>query len=96
MENKKERFLELVGKSEALSEQARVIREELDIVMMELGLGTTFQNPADKVVYQIVVPKGDFTYYKHIGYKRTNREGEGSGGTNVLSKKEATSLGFIL
>lgn len=91
---KQAKFVELAKRYEKSKEEQDQIREELESVMKELGVGAYVQDPETLAVYKIIKPDGTFIYYRDIQYKRTALEGE-RGGT-VLSKKEAEEAGFIL
>jgi hypothetical protein len=86
-------FIELAKKREELAKQLKQLNQELAGIMKDLPLGEMFQDSADGVVYQIVVPSGTFIEYKNIDYIRTRREGETKG---TLSMKEAQAAGFVL
>ena len=60
---------------------------------MELGVGSHFQDPTDKTVFQIVEPNGTFISYKKVAYERTKRKGEFKG---TLSVRKANELGYEL
>lgn len=87
------KFLETVKYYEELKVKMDEVRTELNTLMVELGTGTTFQDPLTLAVYRVVKPNGTFVYYKDLDYVRTALEGERAG---TLSKKEAESLGFVL
>lgn len=89
-----QKFVELAKKLEKQQDEVNKTREELTVVMTEIGVDQYAQDPETMAVYKIVKPNGTFTYYKDIDYKRTTLDGE-RGGT-VLSKKEAEEAGFIL
>jgi hypothetical protein len=89
--DQQKRVIELSKQREVLKEQLKTSGEELDSLLSEVGLGTSFQDPEDKVVFEVVIPKGVFISYKTIGYDRTKREGERAGS---LSMKRAKELGF--
>lgn len=89
-----EKFIQLAKEIEKLDEQRNAKREELDLVMRELGMDAYVQDPETMAVYKIIKPNGTFIPYREIDYKRTALEGE-RGGT-VLSKKEAEEAGFKL
>ena len=91
--DEQKKIIELSKHRELLKEQLKTSSEELETLLLEVGVGTSFQDPADNVVFEIVIPKGSYTYYNHIGYDRTKREGERSG---ALSMKRAKELGFTL
>ena len=84
------RLVELTEKKEALKEQMKTVSEELEAVMMSLGMGHAFQ-AENGLVYKIVEPMGAFTYFKKIDYVRTKKENEVKGS---LAKTEAKALGF--
>jgi len=93
LNDQQKKFLEISKKREFLKEQLKTVSEELEGLMSEMGVGTHFQDPEDKTVFEIVVPKGKFIPYVNIGYNRTRREGERSG---ELSLKRAKELGYTL
>ena len=90
---KQARFLELAKYYEQLKEKIDDVRTEMEAAMLDLGLGTTLQDPHTLTVYKIVKPQGRFVYYYDLDFVRTAQEGERAG---TLSKKEAESLGFVL
>jgi hypothetical protein len=89
--DEQKKIIELSKRRELLKEQIKETSEQLEVVLSEVGVGSSFQDPTDNVVFEIVIPKGAFTYYSHIGYDRTKREGERAGS---LSMKRAKELGF--
>ena len=91
--DQQQKIIELSKHRELLKEQIKESSEKLDALLLEVGVGVSFQDPTDNVVFEIVIPKGGYTYYSHIGYDRTKREGERSG---ALSMKRAKELGFTL
>lgn len=90
----KERFLELAKETEALVDQLKSKNEEMNRLMLELGINTYIQDPETLTVYKIIKPIGRWVDFKEIDYKRTALEGERGG--QPLSKKEAEEQGFIL
>lgn len=90
------KFLELAKKSEKLLEEYNKNQVELEAEMISIGLEKYIQDPETMAVYKIHVPNGTFISFKQIDYKRTNMEGEKSGGPSVLAKKEAEEQGFSL
>lgn len=93
-EEQQKRLFELAERLEQLDDERVKLREELDVVMKNLGLDTYHQDPQTGLVYKVHKPLGTFTYFREIDYKRTSKPGE-RGGT-VLSKKEAEEQGFTL
>lgn len=87
------KFIDLSKKIEKLNEEYKSLNSELSTVMGELGVGTHFQDPEDKTVFKIIVPKGRFVDYKPLAYERTKRQGEFKG---TLSAKKAKELGYTL
>jgi len=85
------KIIELSKEREAMKKSLKASGEELEILLKEEGIGSSFQDPTDGIVFEIVTPKGAFISYSHIGYDRTKREGERSG---TLSVKRAKELGF--
>lgn len=94
MNDLQKRFFELATRAEELTNEQKKVREELEVVMNELGMNTYHQDPLTLLVYKIEQPKGTFMYYRTIDYKRTAKPGE-KGGT-VLAKSEAEAQGFML
>lgn len=90
----KEKFVQLAKELEALDAQRNAKREELEVVMKELGYDQYAQDPVTLAVYKTIKPNGTFISFRDIDYKRTALEGE-RGGT-VLAKKEAEEAGFKL
>lgn len=74
-------------------EELKQLNSKLDEALTAVGLGSSFQDPTDNTVFEVVIPKGQFTSFRHIGYDRTKREGERAGS---LSVKRAKELGFNL
>lgn len=93
-EQQQQRFFELAERLEQIDDERVKVLQELDVVMKNLGLDTYHQDPDTGLVYKIEKPKGTYTYFKDIDYKRTAKPGE-RGGT-VLSKKEAEERGFTI
>ena len=92
--DQQQKFLELSKKAEDTKNFLyKELYPQLDELMIELGLGTHFQDPATSAVYEIVVPKGTYTFYKTIGYNRTKFDGESKG---TLSKSAAEGFGYSL
>lgn len=90
---KQSKFLELVDYTEDLQDRLNKARDELAVVMTELGMGSFVQNQTTGVVHQVVKPKGKFTYFADIDYVRTKKGDERSG---TLSAKSAEEAGFVL
>lgn len=87
------RIVELSKKMEGLKKELSTLGLELDSLLLDYGVGSSFQDPTDNTVYEIVQPKGTFIEYRKIGYERTKREGEFRG---TMSKKRAEELGYKL
>jgi len=92
MTDLQQKFLALAKKREELAKQLKLVNNELADTMRQMPLGEMFQDPADAVVYQVVVPGGIFVEYKNVDYIRTRRDGETKGS---LSMKEANAAGFV-
>lgn len=88
-----QKFLDLAVQMESLTDQVNVLREALNEEMKVMGIGKMVQDSSSGLVYKIVEPNGQFTYFKKIDYVRTAKESERAGS---LSKKEAESSGFRL
>jgi hypothetical protein len=93
MNELQQKFVALAKLREGLAIQMKRVNQDIYNTMVQLPLGEMFQDPADKVVYQVVVPAGTFVEYKTIDYIRTKRENEQKG---TLSMKEAEAAGFVL
>lgn len=87
------KFLELSKKYESLKEQMKELKPVIQTLLLEIGAGTMFQDPATSLVYRIVRPKGTFISFDEIAYERTKKSTEFKGS---LSKKEAEAAGFNL
>jgi hypothetical protein len=86
-------FVNLTKKLEQLKEQRKEVGQALEELSLKIGVGSSFQDPEDKTVFEIVVPDGKYMYFDKIDYVRTRREGERSGS---LSLKRAKELGYDL
>ena len=91
--DQQKQFIELTKQLEAIKEQRKEVGQKLEELASEIGVGSSFQDPEDKTVFEIVVPTGKYMYFDKIDYDRTRREGERSGS---LSLKRAKELGFEL
>lgn len=94
MNENQKKFLELAKYSEELSEKTKEVRDQLNALMLELGIDQYIQDPETLLVYKITRPQGRYVFYTDVDYKRTAKESE-RGGT-ILSKKEAEEAGFVL
>jgi len=94
MEDQQKRFFELATEYERLKSEMKKVKEEMNLVMSNLGMETYHQDPMTGLVYKIEQPKGIYIEFSPIGYKRTAKPGE-KGGT-VLAKSEAEAAGFVL
>lgn len=86
-------FIELSKRVEGLKNELKEIAPQLEELLAKIGVGSSFQDPQDNTVFEIVVPRGTFVGFKTIDYERTKREGEVKGS---LSVKRAKELGFEL
>lgn len=91
MNEKQARAIELAKQYENQSENLKLIREELNNVLRDIGVGEMFQDPATTTVYEVAKPKGRFVEYFDIDYNRTAVGEERSG---TLSMKRAQERGF--
>ena len=94
MTDQQRKFFELAKAYEVQKDKLSEIRDQMELVMKELGLETYHQDPDTSIVYKIHQPQGTFISFRTVDYKRTAKEGE-RGGT-VLSKKEAEEMGFTV
>lgn len=85
--------IEISKQIEQKVEELKQLNSKLDEILTNIGIGSSFQDPTDNTVFEIVIPKGQFTSFRHVGYERTKREGERAGS---LSVKRAKELGFDL
>jgi hypothetical protein len=93
MTDEQQKFIELTKELEAVKEKRKEIGSQLEELANIIGVGSSFQDPTDKTVFEIVVPDGKYMYFDKIDYVRTRREGERSGS---LSLKRAKELGYEL
>ena len=91
--DQQQKFIEVSKQLELLKEQRKEIGSQLEELANQIGIGSSFQDPEDKTVFEIVVPDGRYVYFDKIDYVRTRREGERSGS---LSLKRAKELGYEL
>lgn len=91
--DQQQKFIEVSKQLELLKEQRKEIGSQLEELANQIGVGSSFQDPEDKTVFEIVVPDGKYMYFDKIDYVRTRREGERSGS---LSLKRAKELGYEL
>lgn len=91
--DQQKKFIEVTKQLEAIKEQRKEIGSQLEELANQIGVGSSFQDPEDKTVFEIVVPEGKYMYFDKIDYNRTRREGERSGS---LSLKRAKELGYEL
>jgi hypothetical protein len=96
LNDEQNKLVRLVGEKEALKEKMKALEEEMEGCLKTLGVGHAFQDPRTFAVYKVEVPKGAFTYYKHIDYKRTNLAGEKGSTNNTLAKGEAKDMGYVI
>jgi CRISPR/Cas system-associated protein Csx1 len=89
----KKEFLNAVKMRENFIEALKKVNQNLESLMLEIGLNQYIQDPDTLVVHKIVTPKGQFIEFKKIDYVRTRKEGENSGD---LSMSEAMDVGFDL
>lgn len=85
------KFLELSKRYERLLEEMKAIKPTMQELMMEMGEGSSFQDPSDGTVFLVVKPTGTFISFDPIAYERTKRIGETKGS---LSVKRAEELGY--
>lgn len=91
--DQQQKFIEVSKQLELLKEKRKEIGSQLEELANQIGIGSSFQDPEDKTVFEIVVPDGKYMYFDKIDYVRTRREGERSGS---LSLKRAKELGYDL
>jgi hypothetical protein len=88
-----ERLVFLAKQREAIIDQLKAVDEELEKALVEVGMDKMIQDPATKVVYQVVKPKGRFVQFKDIDYIRTRKAADEKGD---LSMEKAMAAGFDL
>jgi uncharacterized coiled-coil DUF342 family protein len=91
--DQQKKFIEVTKELELLKEKRKEIGSQLEELANQIGVGSSFQDPEDRTVFEIVVPEGRYMYFDKIDYVRTRREGERSGS---LSLKRAKELGYEL
>ena len=91
--DQQKKFIELTKQLETLKEKRKEISSELENLANEIGVNSSFQDPTDNTVFEIVIPDGKYMYFDKIDYVRTRRDGERSGS---LSLKRAKELGYNL
>ena len=91
--DQQKKFIELTKQLESIKEKRKEISSELESLANEIGVGSSFQDPSDNTVFEIVIPDGKYMYFDKIDYARTRRDGERSGS---LSLKRAKELGYNL
>lgn len=92
MTQKQLRFVELERQKASYKSFLAELEQATKDVAEEVGVDGFFQDDQG-VVYQIVIPSGEFIYFKKVGYLRTKREGEAKGSLSMAAAKEA---GFTL
>ena len=55
-----ELFIALTKEAEKLSEKLKEVNKQKDEIALSLGVGSHFQDPLDKTVFQIIEPNGGF------------------------------------
>jgi hypothetical protein len=91
--DQQKKFIEVTKELELIKEKRKEIGSQLEELANQIGVGSSFQDPEDQTVFEIVVPDGKYMYFDKIDYVRTRREGERSGS---LSLKRAKELGYEL
>lgn len=91
LSDEQKQFIELSKKLESIKSELKETSSKLEELMANIGVGSSFQDPTDSTVFEVIVPNGRFVPYKTIDYERTKRDGEKSGS---LSVKRAKELGF--
>ena len=91
--DEQQKFLELSKRSESLRSELKELGSELEGLLKTIGIGSSFQDPTDNTVFEVVVPNGTFVSFKSVDYDRTKREGEKRGSLSMTRAKE---LGFAL
>lgn len=93
MQENQIKLVNIIKEIESFKKEIKARNAELGLLLKEVGIDSMFQDPSDKVVYQIIQPKGRFVDFPEIGYERTKRDDESKGS---LSKKKAIEAGFSL
>lgn len=91
MTDQQARLVKLASQYEDLKRQMKDLKPQLEQILLELGIGTHFQDPNTGAVYQVDVPTGTFISFDRITYNRT-RMGEEK--TGSLALKKAEELGY--
>lgn len=89
--DEQKKFVELSKKLESLKNDVKELNSEIENLLTTIGVGKSFQDPEDGVVFEVVVPTGTFVNFKKVDYERTKRTGEARGSLSMTRAKE---LGF--
>ena len=92
MTEAQKKFVELEKKKEEIKKYFDDLKNAVEAVSKEIGIGGYFQDP-EGTVYKVVEPEGKFVTYDKISYIRTRRMDEKRGD---LSLKEAEEAGFTV
>ena len=87
------KFLEISKRLEILREEVKALKPTLEELMLEIGVGSMFQDTETMLVYLIEEPTGTFITFDKVAYKRTKKVGEVKGS---LSKSDAEAAGFTV
>ena len=87
------KLLEVSKEYEALKAKMKELKPQLTELLEEVGIDNHFQDPTTLAVYQIVTPKGKYTFFDTIDYERTKFVDEKKGS---LSMKKAEEMGYSL
>ena len=87
------KFIELERKKVEVKKYFEELNSALETLVLEVGVGTYFQDPVDGVVFKTIAPEGRYVHYEKFAYHRTKRSDEKRGD---LSMKEAGEAGFTL
>ncbi len=93
MTDEQAQLLEVSKEYEVLKAKMKELKPKLTELLEKVGIGNHFQEPSKLTVYQVVKPKGKYTYFDTIDYERTKFADEKKGS---LSMKKAEELGYSL
>ena len=92
MTEAQKKFVELEKKKEEVKKYFDDLKNAVEAVSKEIGIGGYFQD-SEGTVYKVVEPEGTLLTYDKISYIRTRRMDEKRGD---LSLKEAEEAGFVV
>lgn len=81
------KYIELEKKKEQYKAYLEELKEVIEKLENEMGVGGHFQD-SDGTVYQVAEHKGRFVHFDKYEIKRTRRQGERSGSLSLTAAKD--------